>query len=81
MPSGQSPTQLVSENPPRREISATMRARGFLPAEDPLIAFPPGSEFAVLDEVGRDLAEPSARPRIPRLCAHTQDSTVAAGSR
>ncbi|MGO9056749.1 MAG: hypothetical protein ACLQU2_05090 [Candidatus Binataceae bacterium] len=55
MPSGQSPTQLVSENPPRREISATMRARGFLPAEDPLIAFPPGSEFAVLDEVGRDL--------------------------
>jgi len=32
-----------------------MRERGFLPANDPLIAFPPGSEFAVLDEVGRDL--------------------------
>ena len=32
-----------------------MRAQGFLPAEDPLIAFPTGSELAVLDELGRDL--------------------------
>lgn len=29
--------------------------RGFLPEPDPLTAFPPGSEFAVLDEIGRDL--------------------------
>ncbi|MCZ6794083.1 MAG: hypothetical protein O7J95_10785 [Planctomycetota bacterium] len=29
--------------------------RGFLPEEDPVGAFPPGSELAVLDELGRDL--------------------------
>jgi indoleamine 2,3-dioxygenase len=29
--------------------------RGFLPAHDPLRAFPAGSDFAVLDEIGRDL--------------------------
>jgi indoleamine 2,3-dioxygenase len=29
--------------------------RGFLPAADPLRSFPAGSEFAVLDELGRDL--------------------------
>jgi indoleamine 2,3-dioxygenase len=29
--------------------------RGFLPATDPLRAFPPGSELAQLDEIGRDL--------------------------
>ena len=30
-------------------------ARGFLPERDPLTAFPPGSPYAVLDEIGRDL--------------------------
>ncbi|HYA79812.1 MAG TPA: hypothetical protein VED87_02635, partial [Methylocystis sp.] len=30
-------------------------ARGFLPEWDPLTAFPPGSPYAVLDEIGRDL--------------------------
>lgn len=29
--------------------------RGFLPEDDPLAAFPHGSRYAVLDEVGRDL--------------------------
>ena len=29
--------------------------RGFLPEPDPLTHFPEGSEFAMLDEVGRDL--------------------------
>ena len=29
--------------------------RGFLPAEDPLVAFPYGSPLSVLDEIGRDL--------------------------
>lgn len=36
-------------------ISAAMRSRGFLPEHDPLIGFPFNSEFAGLDEVGRDL--------------------------
>jgi indoleamine 2,3-dioxygenase len=36
-------------------INARFRTRGFLPEADPLTAFPPDSEFAVLDEVGRDL--------------------------
>ncbi len=36
-------------------IEKKFRARGFLPEHDPLIAFPPNSEFAVLDEIGRDL--------------------------
>jgi indoleamine 2,3-dioxygenase len=36
-------------------ISRRFRMRGFLPEADPLSAFPPGSEFAVLDEIGRDL--------------------------
>lgn len=36
-------------------ISPKFRARGFLPDHDPLPSFPPGSEFAVLDETGRDL--------------------------
>lgn len=30
-------------------------SRGFLPKEDPLRAFPPDSDLAVLDELGRDL--------------------------
>jgi indoleamine 2,3-dioxygenase len=29
--------------------------RGFLPADDPVRSFPPGSELAMLDELGRDL--------------------------
>lgn len=36
-------------------IAATLRSRGFLPHHDPLSRFPEGSEFAVLDEIGRDL--------------------------
>jgi indoleamine 2,3-dioxygenase len=36
-------------------ISVAMRSRGFLPEHDPLIAFPSNSEFAALDEIGRDL--------------------------
>ncbi|MBV8053704.1 MAG: hypothetical protein JO071_00515 [Deltaproteobacteria bacterium] len=36
-------------------ISQRFRTRGFLPEDDPLAAFPPGSEFAALDEIGRDL--------------------------
>ncbi len=36
-------------------ISTSMRYRGFLPESDPLIAFPSHSEFAELDEIGRDL--------------------------
>jgi indoleamine 2,3-dioxygenase len=36
-------------------IGAALRARGFLPQSDPLAAFPTGSKFAVLDEIGRDL--------------------------
>lgn len=29
--------------------------RGFLPEDDPLAAFPPGSRYAIIDEIGRDL--------------------------
>ncbi len=36
-------------------ISTSMRSRGFLPERDPLIGFPANSEFAELDEIGRDL--------------------------
>jgi indoleamine 2,3-dioxygenase len=36
-------------------ISQHFRTRGFLPETDPLRAFPPDSEFAALDELGRDL--------------------------
>jgi indoleamine 2,3-dioxygenase len=36
-------------------IPAPMRKRGFLPEQDPLTAFPAGSEFSVLDTIGRDL--------------------------
>jgi len=36
-------------------ISTEMRSRGFLPEHDPLIGFPSSSEFAELDEIGRDL--------------------------
>jgi len=40
---------------PQTTIDAKFRKRGFLPEEDPLTAFPSNSEFAVLDEIGRDL--------------------------
>ncbi len=40
---------------PQAPIAAKFRKGGFLPEEDPLTAFPSNSEFAVLDEVGRDL--------------------------
>ncbi len=36
-------------------ISQFLRRRGFLPDPDPVIAFPPNSEFTILDEIGRDL--------------------------
>jgi indoleamine 2,3-dioxygenase len=36
-------------------IEAKFRKSGFLPEQDPLTGFPPNSEFAVLDEIGRDL--------------------------
>jgi indoleamine 2,3-dioxygenase len=36
-------------------VDALFTRRGFLPASDPLKAFPPDSAFAVLDEIGRDL--------------------------
>ncbi len=39
----------------RLTIDAALRSRGFLPDHDPLIKFPEGSEFAVLDEIARDL--------------------------
>ena len=46
----------ATENPaPKTTIDAKLRKSGFLPEQDPLTAFPPNSEFAVLDEVGRDL--------------------------
>jgi indoleamine 2,3-dioxygenase len=36
-------------------IAPELRRRGFLPERDPLTRFPHDSQFAVLDEVGRDL--------------------------
>jgi indoleamine 2,3-dioxygenase len=42
--------------PARGQFTGTgMRTGGFLPERDPLIAFPSNSEFAELDEIGRDL--------------------------
>ena len=40
---------------PQTSIKAQFRRRGFFPEQDPLTAFPSTSEFAVLDEIGRDL--------------------------
>jgi indoleamine 2,3-dioxygenase len=40
---------------PNTYIAERFRKRGFLPEQDPLSAFLPTSEFAVLDEIGRDL--------------------------
>ena len=36
-------------------IKQEFRVHGFLPEQDPLTRFPPNSEFAALDEIGRDL--------------------------
>ena len=36
-------------------MDSVFTTRGFLPADDPATHFPSGSEFAVLDEVGRNL--------------------------
>jgi indoleamine 2,3-dioxygenase len=36
-------------------INTGLRSHGFLPEHDPLIGFPSSSEFAQLDEIGRDL--------------------------
>jgi len=36
-------------------MEAKFKQHGFLPVSDPLTSFPAGSEFAVLDEIGRDL--------------------------
>jgi indoleamine 2,3-dioxygenase len=36
-------------------IANELSSRGFLPSHDPLTKFPDDSEFAVLDEIGRDL--------------------------
>lgn len=36
-------------------INTGLRSHGFLPEHDPLIDFPSSSEFAQLDEIGRDL--------------------------
>jgi indoleamine 2,3-dioxygenase len=49
--------EAVTVSSPKREarIGQQFRTRGFLPASDPLTAFPPDCEYAVLDEIGRDL--------------------------
>ena len=36
-------------------VDSAFYARGFLPATDPLPAFPPESEFSILDELGQNL--------------------------
>lgn len=36
-------------------MEGVFRKRGFLPASDPLTAFPAGSQWAMLDELGKDL--------------------------
>jgi indoleamine 2,3-dioxygenase len=46
----------ATENPaPETPVDPKFRKSGFLPEQDPLTGFPPNSEFAVLDEVGRNL--------------------------
>jgi indoleamine 2,3-dioxygenase len=53
---GSDPKAAENANPARGQfISTRMRSRGFLPEHDPLISFPSNSEFAGLDEIGRDL--------------------------
>jgi indoleamine 2,3-dioxygenase len=45
----------VGADPQDSSSGRILRTRGFLPETDPLTAFPSDSEFAVLDEFGRDL--------------------------
>jgi indoleamine 2,3-dioxygenase len=53
---GSDPKASESATPARGPlINTRLRSRGFLPEHDPLIGFPSNSEFAGLDEVGRDL--------------------------
>ena len=53
---GSDPKASGSASPARGPfINTRLRSRGFLPEHDPLIGFPSNSEFAGLDEVGRDL--------------------------
>jgi hypothetical protein len=66
---------------PRTSIEAKFHQRGFLPEQDPLTAFPSTSEFAVLDEIGRDLPSVLHDRGFPQLCANPQDSAVAGESR
>jgi indoleamine 2,3-dioxygenase len=50
-----SPDVASESSPTTQRIRQHFRIRGFLPETDPLVAFPPDSEFAVLDEIGHDL--------------------------
>src|SRR5271156_6321248 len=53
---GTDPKAAENANPAGGQFIITrMRSRGFLPEHDPLIGFPSNSEFAGLDEIGRDL--------------------------
>lgn len=46
---------LLSRPVPDTAINSRLWTRGFLPEPDPLTSFPPDSEYAGLDEIGRDL--------------------------
>ena len=50
---------------PPTTIGAKFRRRGFLPEEDPLIAFPANSEFAERPLITHHLTSASAVPPIP----------------
>ena len=56
---------------PELTVDSAFFARGFLPATDPLPAFPPESEFSMLDELGRNLPslleDPDFRPQVRQL--------------
>jgi indoleamine 2,3-dioxygenase len=45
----------VALDKPKELFAPGYEKRGFLPLEDPLTAFPYGSLYAILDEIGRDL--------------------------
>jgi indoleamine 2,3-dioxygenase len=55
MPSELLRSEAVAESTEPQTPLAEKFRRGFLPESDPLARFPSGSEFAVLDEIGRDL--------------------------
>ena len=49
------PKAAEDANPARGQfISTALRSRGFLPEHDPATGFPSNSEYAELDEIGRD---------------------------